>query len=366
MLSWHIDKVADPTFFRLDSLDNLSMPDRDRVPEYTIVRYVNRQLDLERLQTQFTVREEAVPPVIASDRAETMAGQVKARQLVQAWTDSMVTDSSWEKIECVLHHLRSEFTFDRTRDFSQADEPLAQFLETRTGNDLMFATAAAVMLEQLGFETRLATGFVAYRQNRLGWTDEIGVYPRDMHAWLEVNVGPGVWAPLEPTPGYPQPQYHVTWRYWVRHHALAILGWTIGLLAMISLLYWQRALAFDCLCGSLGWLLWIGNDRQRCRWLLHVLDLRCRLTGHSRPNHVVPKQWYTRLGNSQPVGLQANASSNHWSASLDVFFREADQLWFGNARTLSTAGREACRVLWYRSTCHSLRTIFQSNSRFVA
>ncbi len=49
MHSWHIHQVDDGSFFRMDADDNLSMPRRQSVPEFTIVRFVNREIDLESL-----------------------------------------------------------------------------------------------------------------------------------------------------------------------------------------------------------------------------------------------------------------------------------------------------------------------------
>ncbi len=81
----------------------------------------------------------------------------------------------------VIKNLQQHFRFDRTIDTAEMADPLANFVEHRAGNDLMFATAAAVMLRELGFQTRLVTGLMAKAENRLGWTREYAVL-RSRHA----------------------------------------------------------------------------------------------------------------------------------------------------------------------------------------
>ncbi len=126
--------------------------------------------------------------------------------------------------------------------------------------------------------------------------------------------------------------------------------WLLIAAVVSGLAWWQRASLFDCLCYALGLAWWLGNDRQRCRWLLAILDYRSRLTGRARPAHVPPQRWYAALANTDNVPLSPAVAH-----STRIFFSEADRLWFGNQQALSLAGRQACRTLWTQSTCRVLR-----------
>ena len=349
MHSWHIHRVDDASFFHVDENDNLSMPGRKSVPEFTIVRYINREIDLQAL-TQ-TIQ---VPRRNHAADDEGTEGQRLARATLDRWLVDAGKRSAWDTITLITDKLRQEFHLERATDTSTSPDPLADFLTRGAGNDLMFATAAASMLKGLGHETRLVTGFVAKAENRLGWSKELAIYAQDTHAWLEVQVA-GQWIPLEPSPGFPLPNYHISWRYWFGLHAWKMLVAMLATVSVSGLAWWQQALLFDCLCHCFLMAWWLGNDRQRCRWLLTILDCRSRLTGCARPAHVSPQRWYAALANADSIYATQSVAQ-----SARIFFREADRLWFGNQHTLSETGREACRTLWTQSTCRVLRSAMQS------
>jgi protein-glutamine gamma-glutamyltransferase len=193
----------------------LTMPGRKSVPEYTIVRYINHEIDLQSIKQ--INRAPIAKKLTRHDRDTT--GQKLAAETVRAWTAASTANMSpWDKVNHVMEYLRHEFRLDRSFDTSSSTDPLADFFQHRAGSDLMFASAASCMLRELGYDTRLVTGFVARRQNRQGWSKEFAIYAEDTHAWLEVDLGAGQWIPLEPTPGYPLPVFRITWRYWLVMH----------------------------------------------------------------------------------------------------------------------------------------------------
>lgn len=365
MHSWHVHQVDDASFFQVDANDDLSMPGRKSVPEYTIVRYVGREIDLQSL-TQ-SISDSGSPS--ANDRART-TGQRLARQLVEQWVSESGDVPNWNRIDQVVGKLRERFQLDRAADSSTSVDPLAEFFERRAGSDLMFATAAAVMLGELGYQTRLVTGLVARAENRLGWTKELAVYAQDTHAWLEIQTGSGDWIPLEPSPGYPLPVYRTSWRYW-----LMLNAWRLALaLASVALILcvaaWQRVFLFECAVRVLYLCCCLATDRQRCQWLITILDLRGRLVGFRRPEHVTPARWYSALSRlsveagSEDLTRQAGSLSritkqagslSDLAQSAKIFFQEADRMWFGSECGLSQSGREACRHLWQQSHCRLLK-----------
>ncbi len=345
MHSWHIQQVDDSTFFHVDGDDNLSMPSRNRIPEYTVIRYVNHEIDLESLTRAFEQHFLKEPPSNMRTR-----GVELARTTAHHWIDADKDRTRWEQVQGVLGRLKSEYRFCRERDTSSIEDPLADFFTSGEGNDLMFATAASTMLRELGYETRLVTGFVAKQENRLNWTKEYAVFAQDTHAWIELKEANGEWIALEPSPGFPVPAYRISWWYWIRLHAwsLSLVACTIVAVSVIT--FWQRAALFDCACQALAIALWFGNDRQLCRWLLFILDRRSRLAGRERPAHISPRRWYEFI-NASPKPAQQKTVVD----SIHTFFREADQLWFGKQNALSPTAREACRILWTRTSCRMMR-----------
>ncbi len=129
------------------------------------MRYVNREIDLESLTLAM---DQAAKPVPSATVAAS-AGEQLARSTARQWQSELARRSSWDRVQAIMERLRSEFHLDRHCDTSQSADPLADFLSSRRGNDLMFATAAAVMLQELGYQTRLVTGLMARRENRLNW-----------------------------------------------------------------------------------------------------------------------------------------------------------------------------------------------------
>ncbi len=350
--SWSISQVDDPTLFGVDALDGLWMPGREHVPDFTVVNFINRELDLGKLirsVNQLQKDTELASAVKAAD-----GSIIKSRLLDHL----SLNQSNWDVIQGVIGELRQHYNFDRNVDLKACEKPIELFFNQRRGNDLQFATIAALALRQLGFQTRLVNGFFVSPERRIGIAEEFNVLPQDAHVWLELNVGQGNWIPLEPTPGYPQPQYHISWRQWISESANTIM---IGLSAVgitSGIVYWQRLRCFDALCWFMQFLFWLGSDRQRTRWLLHIMDWRCQLAGKGRPKHQVPRQWLQQLlSQNQDCNLQAN----EWQRAVQLFFSEADRIWFGTALHLSESGRKACAELWVGLTGTRLQRFVKGN-----
>jgi hypothetical protein len=100
------------------------------------------------------------------------------------------------------------------------------------------------------------------------------------------------------------------------------------------------------MCRLISFVLpWV-SDRQRVRWLVGVLDRRCRLAGMARPRSIPPREWLLQCS----VAQQAN-----WTSALIRFFNEADRLNFGSGAALSAEGRQACSQLWLEVSTFVLR-----------
>ncbi|MDX1928331.1 MAG: transglutaminase-like domain-containing protein [Pirellulaceae bacterium] len=343
---WHIDMVDQSSFFGFSSDGCLEMPGRDFVPDYTTVRFVNRSIDLEKLEA-LTRKSPEVPlgeRPSASDLSSDAAA-VLAKQMANEWVPNAAHD--WATIQLVVDRLRREFTFDCEGASQESTKaPLEDFLINRRGNDYLFATAASVMLREFGFRTRFVTGFYVDPKKYDRIAGQTPITPQDAHAWLEVDVGMDTWIPLEPTPGFLPPTYRVSLAYRLRQNAAAIVGGILGSVVLVAIVWLSRAYLFEGVCWMLRYLLPLLNDRRRVRWLVGVLDRRLQLAGMARPRSITPREWLMRN-----LVLQ----DAKWSKALVCFFNEADRLNFGNGEAMSTQGRQACVELWRETSTFVFR-----------
>lgn len=318
----HIADVDRDDFFGITGDGSLHMPDRSSVPSLTVIRLVTFEIDGDQLRSS---GELATRATIANEANNQSSGIVMAGQLARQWTEGATTD--WQRVERVIERLREDFVFDRSIS-SVSEDPLADFLKNRRGGDHLFATAAAVMLQQLGFESRLATGFYAPRRTSRWATSQVDVLAEDAHVWCEVKAAEGVWVPLEPTPGYEQPQLY---RTLIRRFASAVwvgLPYGIGFIVTIGMLWYSRRVWGEWLCRAIWRLSKPINERKRVALLVRLLDWRGRLAGTRRGVGVTPRRWVEQAamvaegidGDAKLVGLQVAASR---------FFDVADAAFYG-------------------------------------
>ena len=80
---------------------------------------------------------------------------------------------------------------------------IAQFLETRAGYCVHFASTMAVLARESGIPARIAVGYTqgSPSQERVGGVQRIEVDSHDLHAWPELYFEGVGWVPFEPTPG---------------------------------------------------------------------------------------------------------------------------------------------------------------------
>lgn len=114
-----------------------------------------------------------------------------------------VSDLDLQIARNIESYLRSNFqyTLDLT-DMSQSDErdPLEVFItDTRKGHCEFFAGTMTLMLQSLGIEARMVTGFRSDEFNAWGEGYYI-VRQSHAHAWVEVR-GPEGWESFDPTSG---------------------------------------------------------------------------------------------------------------------------------------------------------------------
>ncbi|MEO1498358.1 MAG: transglutaminase-like domain-containing protein [Planctomycetota bacterium] len=180
----------------------------------------------------------------------------KITRLARSWTRGV--EPGWPQAQAVLARLRKEYTHDRTALApTETTDAVEHFLfESRRGPDYLFATSAAMLLRSLGFDTRVRSGFYVDPKRldrRAGITP---VLMEDAHFWTEVRTAngnrttvdgtpmAGVWATLEPTPGYQMLYAPETLLAWLRRISFATLGELAARPAMVSLCVLVLAVGF--------------------------------------------------------------------------------------------------------------------------
>jgi len=343
---WCIDKVDRQDFFVISLDECLQMPDREHVPDYTVVRMINSRIDLERLED--LVRNCSPGK---SHKELTDDCRLELNRLAHDYAGNL--PRGWQQVQSIISGLRTQFVLDRVREFALSDPmgdseswALNQFLLHRRGPDYLFATAAALMLDHLGYRTRFVAGFYANPKHYVAREGEISILPSDAHAWLEIDVGHGYWIPLEPSPGYLAPQYTASIWYRMKQHRLAIAMWTLTVSATTLCIYLLRGLLIEWVSWVAFPALFLLNDRLRITWLTWLLDVRCQLAGVPRTKGTVLREHLNRFRTDLPSDL---------GQQVHLYLESADRMWFGGVSSLSKCDQAAIAQVWQGLTTRTLR-----------
>lgn len=316
----HVVDVDRQDFFEIAADDTLVMAGREAIPSLTTIRLVTRLLHEDRLAELRTL-----PKLSAIDGQErqlaSTPGVELASRLAAEWTSGL--NGPWQRIDTVVRTLRDEFTFDREA-LCDGEDPLLDFLVSRRGGDHLFATAAAVMVRALGYESRLVGGFYVPPAGRL-WSGQVDIFPEAAHVWPEVLVDHGLWTAIEPTPGFMPPIRSRSLRDRLMSAMLATsLGGGMLFLGLV-LLWLTRRVWGDWCCRAAWHTSFLLGDRQRVQLLVRILDTRCRLAGRQRPVGVTPREWVRQATQKldQSIGKAA-----------ERFFDTADATFFGSGPPL--------------------------------
>lgn len=175
-----------------------------------------------------------------------------------------VPQRSWKRVLRIQEYLREGFSLRKKLETKSSKEeqlasPLEEFWEKRTGRDYHFATAAVAMLEQSGFSCRLAQGFYVDPDAYNPKTKKTSVFARDIHTWVELHVGDGVWLPIEVTPTYLDTPESKSWLDSVIEFAIDLFWWmsthpvaTSVILLVVVMVVWNRQM----LQREFWWLWW--------------------------------------------------------------------------------------------------------------
>lgn len=278
---WSIDKITLMDFFGYSLSDSLFMPDRQHVPDYTVVRFVDSQIDRERVES---LLRNCAPGRYHS--LDTTQCATTIAELSHHFADD--APRGLEQVERVIDGLRSDFEFARVAASPKDEQSLGdsdaleRFLATKQGPSYLFATAAALMLDHLGYETRLVSGFYVSTEHYDAAERATAILPEDAHVWLEVHSGHGYWIPLEPTPGFRKPKLKSSLWYLAQKNWKSLVAGISIAAALLFGVYLSRAQLFAAFCWVSFPLIHCLPTRRRLSWLCWMLDMRWALIGFPR------------------------------------------------------------------------------------
>jgi len=144
----------------------------------------------------------ATPPLM---RPELLAIPEEALPAVRSRADEVVGEQPTTPLQraiAIQNHLRgADYVY--SLDLAQrrpdvADEPISQFLTSKQGYCVQFATAMVMMARYEGIPARMALGFLP---GELQQSSERTVVAADAHTWPELYLDGLGWTRFEPTPG---------------------------------------------------------------------------------------------------------------------------------------------------------------------
>ena len=292
MEQFYIDQVDRENFFGVgtDEIAQLTNGSTS-IPDMTVLHILSSGINLYDAQiTPEKIKKQQLTRVNKNQKYLSVeAASSSIVETAQQWTAGLNHD--WDKISTILQRLRTDFTHDRKAVLPENESDVASYLlQEKVGSDYMFATAAALMFRSLGIPSRVVTGFMANEQGYDRGSGHTAVTASDIHVWTEVSLDGVFWIPVEPTPGYSQPRYQLTW---LQRCTLAILGayhWVLShplmtacMLLVSFLIIWNFR--------------WIVNALVTARWLVisrllpnrlvletaRLIDKRAALAGVPRP-----------------------------------------------------------------------------------
>lgn len=356
----HIDRIDQPDFFGWMPDGQLMMPNREQVPRLTVVHQLTHIPSLHALRDpehpmrylSHTSAAHGGSNDFLSHYLQVDAPERSSAAIAKAWLDekglrsNAVTD--WNRVMAIVDSLRSRIELDPSAVPSEDCEDVVAFLlERGRGPDYLIATAAVLMIRDLGIPCRLCRGFFASPERfdyRSGQTE---VLPEDLHTWAEVYAH-GMWIPIEPTGAYPIPNEHRTWQQWaiqsgwwlrdamVRHPVRAML-----ILIALAVAVYLRQRLLEFLLSMFSVLMQWLPIRARIRWMLETVRWRMWLWGEPISRGETIERWLT-----EQLAIRSRASRS----DADAFVRTVQGLAYAPAsiqrRTLATHSRIIGRVCW--------------------
>jgi len=197
-----------PTFPRsVDAPDNwMYSPSRDEVStadgsskglQYSVVTALDYFTE-DNLQASQDAIDAGVDPVSAAyNEIPTSIDIGRVSELARQVTAGATTQ--YEQAVAIQAYLRdaSNFTYDTSVEPVRSGDAVSQFLDTKTGYCVHFATTMVMMARSLGIPSRMGLGYLGGQLSDDGVWEVLG---GDAHTWPELYFPGEGWVRFEPTP----------------------------------------------------------------------------------------------------------------------------------------------------------------------
>ena len=193
MTHLHIDQIDRPDFFARTADGQLYMPNRDCIPQLTILReeYALPRLHLLRdASSTYSMISHShdinhAPSMKTYLEVEMGREEIRGEAVRRA---GVAGTSNWRGVEAIVESLKSEYRYDPdVRAPKDCDDTVTFFLQHGAGPDYLFAASAAMLLRSVGYPCRLVTGFYASPKHYDRLTGQTDVFPEHLHTWIEVQ-----------------------------------------------------------------------------------------------------------------------------------------------------------------------------------
>lgn len=305
--AWSIGHINQARFYRTTPDDGLELAIGNTIPEMTVIRTIRRGFRLRDLPRRAFWRDLPRPPS-SENRVPQLDAEEgtplpylelplddptteRLKSLARQWSHG--SSGGWEDVTRIVEGLRREFRHARPESTS-----LPEFLESGSGPDYLFATAAVLMLRAEGIPARMVSGFYVDPKKHDPRTGKTPVGVEDAHFWAEVHMGDGNWIPVEPTPGYEPTAESLSWldrcvqalidlAFWARDHWLQLL---IAILVLLGAWSFREAIRHFIM-----WTMWrlelALRPQRRVVATLRYLEYLGHRAGLNRSQHQPVGTW---------------------------------------------------------------------------
>ncbi|MEL7265449.1 MAG: transglutaminase-like domain-containing protein, partial [Planctomycetota bacterium] len=309
----HIKQIDAADFYGLSRDGSLYMPRRERIPPLTVIHVASMQILEDEILEHLRPREprgntkaDGLPddtgtaPHVDWKQNSSLAAEIQ--QLAN--TIRQDTSTPQDQINAICNHLRTHYQYDRNAGDDDGTS-MATFFETKRGGDHLFASAATLVGRELGYDTRLVSGFYVRPDAFDVLEGYAGVKPTDVHFWTEVKLADGRWIEIEPTPGFVPPNYQPSLWLVAKRGAIAAFPYAIGLLVIGIILHLTRRRWIQWVTAGLWELSFLCTDRIRIRMAMGIITLRAWVVGARRRGGVSQRRWMREISGNDETLLPA-------------------------------------------------------------
>ena len=328
--SWHIYKVDVLSLFHWDDQGLVRM-DGEFIADHTMIDIVSRVPNYYVLRNSDNIQLVDHPSsfwegidrmVGASSNAGTSVGgytktqddsdspfvqvpdnssRPKLIETTQQWIQDV--PQGWRQVEEIVNHFRSDFELDDSaRPPDDCEDSVGWFLENKKGPAYLFASTATQALRCAGYKTRLASGFLATRDDYDRISNQSIITSDNFHMWPEICLDGWNWLPAEPTPGFPIPYNTMT----LGQMVASAFAWLLNLVifhpiqsfAFLALVY-ATYYFWRVIVANLVWVGWgVGLTllpKYRLTLTRKLIDLRFWAANLPRPEYQTPTNWISQV-----------------------------------------------------------------------